>query len=516
MTPEVVSLGRRGERTLELLVGSATWVLMSAPLWAAFLIPEQWLYLFTAFSLYWLYRSLSGALFALVAWRRISVADAAQWLAAVKRQDGWRSIRHLVVFPSYNEPLEVLRESLRHVAAQDFPTKRVYVLLALEARDPSAAEKARSLRAQFEGAFADILVTYHPEAPGEPHGKASNLAYAIPAAREKLERAGWRELNRVLVTICDADSRLHPKYLSALSYSYLADPQRDFCLYQPAMLLHANSGRIPFFLRPVNGLHSVVQVSRMPSPHKLITQSTYSLSLAACHEIDYWDAHVVPEDSHTFFKMFFKWGTKTRVHPIYLPVLADAAEGLTWWRTVASHYRQARRWSWGVSDVPFVVAHALRARHIPLWERLWRAWYYTKEHVLWPSHWFLLTGGLSLIPSLAPQVAAGTAFREMLTLSSSAIAVSAASLLALLWIDTHLSAVHAPEPQGLDRWLGVIAWAAVPLVGFVVVILPAVEAHTRLLLGRGLRFEVTEKRAPAEGMRAHLGRLLNRADHWAA
>ena len=50
------------------------------------------------------------------------------------------------------------------------------------------------------------------------------------------------------------------------------------------------------------------------------------------------------------------------MHPIYLPVLADAAEGATPWGTVVAHYQQIRRWAWGASDVPYVGARPGRER----------------------------------------------------------------------------------------------------------------------------------------------------------
>lgn len=484
---------QRASRVLEVLTGAATWTIITAPLWAALLFPGQWLYLFALFALYWLYRSSSLAIYGLLAYRRLRSGESRDWLGECKRLPGWDSIHHLVVFPSCGEPVEVLEESLRHVADQDYPTERVSVLVAFEERDPAALEKAMRLRSRFGSQFADLWVTLHPEVPDEPAGKGSNLAFAIPRARQLMLERGHLDLSKVLVTICDADSRLHSGYLGALTHSYLTDPNGRFCLYQPAVLFHANTERIPFYVRVVDGLYSVLQLARLMARYKLVTQSTYSLALSACHAIGYWDPEVIPEDSHMFFKMFFTWGERTRVKPIFLPVLADAAEGRTWWRAVVSHYRQARRWSWGVSDVPYVLLHAVSRRHIPLLPRILRSAHYVKEHVLWPCHWFLLVGGLHLVPHLTPNLDGASAVDWLSTVASTAFTASAPFLLVLLWLDHRLSNGRFRGLPAWEQWVYPVTWVLLPFLCLVLMVLPAVEAHTRLLLGRRLIYNVTEK-----------------------
>jgi len=88
------------QRALELLTGALTWGLITAPVWGAVLAPAKWAWLATAFSLYWLYKSMS--------------------------------VHHLIVFPCYTEPLSVLADSLQHLVEQDYPRDRISVLLAFE------------------------------------------------------------------------------------------------------------------------------------------------------------------------------------------------------------------------------------------------------------------------------------------------------------------------------------------------------------------------------------------------
>jgi hypothetical protein len=54
------------------------------------------------------------------------------------------------------------------------------------------------------------------------------------------------------------------------------------------------------------------------------------------------------------------------------------------------------------------------------------------------------------------------------------------------------------EPQSWsDRAANLVVWLFIPVVGLVLTTLPALDAHTRLLLGKYLHYQVTEK-LPAE------------------
>ncbi|HZU05810.1 MAG TPA: glycosyltransferase family 2 protein [Chloroflexota bacterium] len=481
-------------RALELLTGAVTWAVITAPIWGAILAPAKWALFATAFSLYWLYKSMSVAVAATLAYCRLRTEQARDWLAAVRSCPGWRTVHHLVVFPSYNEPVGVLAESLTHLVQQDYPHDRISVVLAFEEREAGAGAKARELEQAFAGCFAHLWTTFHPDRPGEVAGKSSNLAYAVRWARRALAADPRVRLDRVLVTVCDSDARLDARYLSALTYRYLTERDPQYVFYQPAVLFHANIQRLPFPLRVLNSMYSVLHLSRMPLSFRLITQSNYSLSLELCHRVGYWDVDVIPEDSHMFFKALFRCGERVRVVPLFIPVWSDAAEGACWWRTVLSHYRQARRWAWGVSDIPYLIWQIVRRGRRRLVPRYIHVVHYTHEHLLWPSHWFLLLGSFNLLSYLAPAFAASENGQELAGLATAAYTACLPSLFLLIWLNWQLRP-SASRPSLGEVLAFLASWACLPLVSFVLVALPAVDAHSRLLLGRYLRYQVTEKQA---------------------
>jgi hypothetical protein len=375
----------------------------------------------------------------------------------------------------------------------------VAVVLAFEDRDPGARDCARRLIDQFEGRFAALWATYHPDRAGEVRGKSSNLAYSARWARHALEHELGLAPRDVIVTVCDADSRLHAKYLSALTYSYLAEPARGYRIWQPALMFYSNIWRLPPAARISAGLYSVWQLSRLVARYKLVTQSTYSLGLATCDRIGYWDTDVIPEDSRMFFKLFFALGHEQEVEvaPIFLPVLADAAEGVGVWATLANHYRQTRRWDWGASDIPYVVQRAARLTAVPLWARVRRTAFFVDEHLAWPSHWFLLTIGANVVAYLAGDAWAGSTLARITTFSGWLLTACLPALALVAWLDHQLRPARPTPAPWWDTAANLASWVMLPAIGLLLTALPAVEAHTRLLLGRYLHYQVTEK-LPAE------------------
>lgn len=487
------------QRALEVLIGTLTWVLLTAPIWGAAFAPTQLVVFLLVFNVYWLYKSASMSISALVGFRRLREGQRLDWTAACRGMPGWQRIQHLVVIPTYREPSEILEVMLEHLAAQEFPRGNIWVVLAFEERDVGARDRARRLFEQFEGQFAGLWATYHPDREGEVRGKSSNLAYASRQAKRRLVDELGYNVDDVVVTVCDADSRLHHRYLSALSFHFLAEQDRLYRIWQPALIFYANIWRIPAVARISAGLYSVWQLSRLVARYKLVTQSTYSLALATCERLGYWDVDVIPEDSRMFFKLFFTLGheAEVRVEPIFLPVLADAAEGAGFWKTLANHYRQTRRWAWGASDIPYVVRRALSARAVPSGSRLRRVAYYVEEHIAWPTHWFLLTIGANAIALLSPAYTHTPATTAMIAASSWILMACTPCLAVVALIDRRLRPRRPRPAHWREEVADLLVWLLIPIVGLVLTALPAVDAHTRLLLGRYLHYQVTEK-LPAE------------------
>lgn len=172
----------------------------------------------------------------------------------------------------------------------------------------------------------------------------------------------------------------------------------------------------------------------------------------------------------------------------------DAVNAGTWWKTVVNVYRQKRRWAWGVENFPIVMRAFLKARTIPLRRRIRHAFKLFEAHVAWATWAFLLT-----VISWLPVFFAGREFSSSVLYYSGpriTAVIFHLSVLALL-ITIVLSLCLLPRHPGKYRLLHRVGhaceWLCVPLVATLLSALPALDAQTRLMLGRYMEFWVTDK-----------------------
>src|SRR5437660_10768641 len=494
MTRAIAGLNPVPRRILEVVPPALAWVTLTSPAWASILAPKLLGFFLVAFSGYWLWRSCEFTIGLLIGIRRLHATQRRDWLALGNRVAGFENLHHLVLVPTYMESDEVLPQALLHLAVQTLPRERIGVVLAFEERDPHASARAARLSQRFADCFGHWLITVHPELPGEVKGKSANLAWAARRAEVELIASRHLDPRSLLVTVCDADSRLDPQYLAALGHQVLTHPDGRLHIYQPAILFYANYARLALPLRAVSSVFSLYSLARLAATHRLVPQSTYSLSWWAARRVGFWDVDVVPEDSHMFFKVWLQLGKRVRTRAIHLPVYADAAEGVDLWKSASSTYQQIRRWAWGVSDVPYLTLRTLRAQHIPWHLRLARLGWYIEEHLVWPSHWFLLTLGGLLPPLLNQAYYAHTTLGVWQTMVfSTLLGLCLPSLVLAVLADVWLK---WRSGDGANVWTllsGVIGFPLLPLTGLAMVAIPALDAHTRLLFGRSLAYQVTEK-----------------------
>ncbi|MBV9324633.1 MAG: glycosyltransferase family 2 protein [Chloroflexi bacterium] len=493
MTSSITLPRLSARRVLEILPTAAVWLIITAPVWAAILAPEALGFGLIVFSIYWLWKSLGFASGVVIGFWRLHHAQKHDWLADAASLPGYDSLHHLVILPTYGESEDIVADALHYLTLQDVPLDRVSVVLAFEERDPQSPARAQRLSARFGPLFHNLLITFHPDQDGEVRGKSANLTWAARRVQAQLIDTGILDPEHLIVTVCDADSRLHHRYLGALGCEVLSKPDGFLHIFQPAILFYANHWRLIAPLRALNSIYSLWELARMVPTHRLVTQSTYSLSWMAVASVGYWDVDVIPEDSHMCFKVLFHFGQRVKVRPIFLPVYADAAEGATLRRTLENQYQQILRWAWGVSDIPYVTFGALRARDMPWHRRAMRVVWYVEEHLMWPSHWFLLTLG-GLVPRLInPAYAHSQIGLWQSSLVSAILGLCLPCLILVILIDWRLRPQHPDGEDAIDVLIGWASFALLPVVGLVLCALPALDAHTRLLFGRRLEYHVTEK-----------------------
>lgn len=481
-------------RALEILPGFVSWNLILLPYWGILVFPNFVAYFILFFNIYWFYQSFQVGVSAIISHTRIQAAKLYDWMSDVKGFPDWRKLEHVIIIPTYKEPVHVLERTINSLAAQEFPTKQINVVLAMEAREDEKQreEKATHLRKVFENKFKNLFFTSHPIVTGEIVGKASNERYAAIWFKKNYIDKNKLDIDYFTVTSCDADHTYHPKHFAALAFKFLDNPNRYKTFWQPAYMFYNNIWRVPAITRAQYSIMSIINLSQQSRKDRLINTANYALSFKLLHQVDYWDPDKIPEDWGIFFKAFYNAGGKVEVEPIYLPLLADAPQSTTTWRTLKSQYSQIQRWAWGVSDDVWIIKNYLIS-DVPFWDKTTRLKTVLWTHFLWPVNWFIITVGLTLPSLLNPAFARTALGYTVPKLSSFVLTLALVFLVVMLTIDY----LHKPaRPKDFPLWRAILTpleFLLMPVAGFFFGALPGLDAHTRLMLGKYIEYKVTEK-----------------------
>ncbi len=480
------------KRALEILPGLISWTLILFPLWGSFFIPYTLAYFILFFDVYWFYKSFSLVITAFIASQKIKEAERKNWLKIAKESPGFEKVSHIVVIPNYKENVDKLRETVKSLANQSFPTKRIYVVLAMEEREKTAKEKADILIKEFKPTFGDIFASFHPDVFGEVKGKSSNEAFGGKLAYKKLVTGGKIDLDFTTISSVDADSIFDKQYYSYLSAQFLKDEKRHNKFWQSANVNYNNFWSVPAPVRIISFFGSLWRTGLLVQGDRLISNSTYSLSFKLLHEIGYWDTDVIPEDYRIFFKAFYKKSGNIWMSPIFLKTSMDAPLSSSYMNSLKNKYHQERRWSWGVSDDGLFLKWWLTVPNVPFFRKTIMIYNVLVDHLLWPVQWFIITIAANIMPFVNPVFSRTTLGYNLPKLAGLILTLCLFATFSMIIIDFR-NRPKAAAPTKTKQLLFPLEFLLLPIVGFFLSALPALISHTQLMLGKRLEYKVTEK-----------------------
>ena len=162
-------------------------------------------------------------------------------------------------------------------------------------------------------------------------------------------------------------------------------------------------------------------------------------------------------------------------------------------KTLMNRYDQERRWAWGVTDVAYFWKEMFVSPHIHPMVKVRKLWSLAENHLLWPVSFFVLTVS-GWIPPLVNPVFKRTVMGFLLPQLSGFILTLATSMLILyIYLDIKLRSKLKVQTKLINVPFLLIQWYLLPIVSFALSALPALDAHTRLLIGKKLTYKVTEK-----------------------
>ncbi len=483
------------QRALEILPGFFSWSLILFPIWGSFLVPVWVAYYVIIFAVYWLYRSIILAALSIAAHFRIKASSNFDWVTDLKNQfpQQWNSIHHIIVIPTYKEPIHILRRTLTALSQQSYPLVNIHIMLSFEEREgEKAQEKGKLLKKEFSDLFGNVWDTYHPDIENEVKGKSSNTSWGAKIAKQKLIDEQKIDINQVTITSEDADAKFHEHYFSYLSYEFLKDPKPYNKVWQGAVMFYNNIWQVPAPIRVLASSYSVIQMYILMRKDRLINFSTYSTSLKHADSIGYWDTDVIPEDYRFFFKSYFEKKGDFEVNPIFLPIYCDAAQADGFMNTLKNQYEQLKRWAWGVSDDAYIIRQYVLSE-APFWDKSMRVLKVIEDHFLWPVNWFAITVSASLPPLLNKNFNRTMLGKTLPQVTSMLLTFALLSMIVVIIIDALNRPPRPKEKTFLSILLQPLEFLLVPVIGLFFSALPGIDAHTRLMLGKYIEYKVTTK-----------------------
>lgn len=407
----------------------------------------------------------------------------------------WKQLRHIVIIPHWKEPLSVLEDTLRRLKNLNYPTKKISIVLAAEARDPEGIEKSHFLKDKYVEYFENIWITEHEMQEGDLIGKSSNMAFASKELNRLVNELNW-DPKLVTITSCDADSQLPSDYFANLTYYYIFDPDSIYKFYTGAVQLYANIWRLPFFARVKNSMSTIYNVGRLIRTDKLVPFSTYTTSFWLIKEIGFWSPDIVPEDFHTFCKALFKFPAKVATVPLFQKIMSDAAEGEGSIDTIKNNYFQERRWSWGISDDGWIIKNMIKSflTGKATFRSLYISGHIVFDHISGVGLALLVSLGGNIPLLINPRFANTVVGFNLPIVSSFIIQITLMFFVLMIIVDSLMKPTIPGKMTFRRRVLLILEWIVQPITSIFMVTIPGFEAHTRLLFGKYLEYYLTKKK----------------------
>lgn len=534
-------------RMWEIIPGLVSWFVLISPILFSLVWPIGVAYFIIAFDLLWLLKSIRMSFGMVEGYQLVKKSEKIDWLARLKELEDIESsyqnklkllqksskpkffglignnkkhsearlefdrieqvyehkatlikpsdIYHVIITAVYNESIDVLRPSLEAILKSQYDPKKIIFVLAYEQRGgEQTAKNARILEREFSSKFGGYLSICHPgDIKGELQGKGANITYAGRVVKDYLEERSI-EPERAIVTTLDSDHRPDPKYLPYLTYEYCINPSRTHFSYQPMAMFFNNIWDAPAPMRVIATGNSFWLLMESVRHYRLRNFAAHAQSMQTLLDTDFWSVTTIVEDGHQYWRTFYAYDGDHLVEPLYIPIYQDAVLADNYRKTFLNQYKQLRRWAYGASDIPFVVTNNLKNHKISFFKKWIQFFRLFEGHLSWATAPLILT-----FAAWAPLVLNSEFTRQVLAhqlpvftsriLTVALVGQFVTILLSLLMLPPRPKHYHKAKFVFM-----ILQWFLVPFTSILFGSTAALDAQTRLLLGKYPKaFDVTEK-----------------------
>lgn len=493
---ELTGNDRKIYRLLEILPGFLSFGTLILLLILSYLKPAWVAYFIIAFDVYWLLLVIYLGILLFAAYLEMKKKKVIDWRVECQKLS-WQNIYHLVIFPIYNESLEIIKPSFLGLLNDGYPADKMIVVLAVEARGGDAVlANAKVIEKEYGSKFKKFLITIHPDnIVGEIKGKGSNQAWAAKEVKEKIIDKDGYNYDNILVSIFDIDTIVFPGYFFCLTHKFLTVNNPYRASYQPIPVYHNNIWQSHFFAQVAAASNTFWQMMQQIRQEKLATYSSHSMTWKALVDVNFWSTNMVSEDSRIFWHCFCYYQGDYRVEPLYFPVSMDVCMDENIWQTMKNLYRQQRRWGWGVENVPYLIFNVIKNRKkLPMKKMISRILVQLYGFHSWATN-ALIIGAIGWMP----MILGGDKFNSMVL--SSNLPVVTRILMTIAMVGLVFSAIIStlllpkrPQNYGFGKSIVMfLQWLILPFSIIIFGSIPCLEAQARLMFGKYMGFWVTPK-----------------------
>lgn len=521
----------RLERLFEIIPGFTSWSFLFGLVLLSFWKPVAAAYIIIGYDLLWLIKSVGMSRRMIGGFRRVNSYQKYDWkrwldqldmlgsskqaedFEPTNKEERWfkelfdkyhkehnqilkpKDVYNAVIIATYNESIDILEPTVKSVLESNYDPKHTILFIAYEERGgEDIKDNANALVAKYGKHFYHSEAVMHPaDIPGEVIGKGGNITFAGRRLEQFVKDKNIPSDN-VIVTTLDSDNRPHPNYLAYLTFVYCVIEDRKYKSFQPVPMFLNNIWDAPAPMRLIAVGNSFWMLIQSMRPHLMRNFSAHAQPLSALIDTDFWSVRTIVEDGHQYWRTYFRYDGRHDTLPLFVPVYQDAVLAETYIRTFKAQFIQLRRWSWGVTDISYVVYNSIKNKKIAFWDKINKIFRLFEGHFSWATAPIILAfaGWLPLL--LNPESDRSIIAHQLPIIASRIQTIAALGILISITL-TLLSLPPRPPHQRKSRSLGMIfQWVLIPVVGIFFGSAAALTSQTRLMFGWYLgKFDITEK-----------------------
>jgi hypothetical protein len=516
-------------RFFEVLPGALSWTIMLSMIPFAYFKPEAYSYFIVFYILSWVIRAFLMTMKIYLGYKLLKAIDNVGRDSGQNRSRIDRKINnvylnllsrnrstiaakdiinedqiyHIVVIPVYNESYNVLKSTVQYLARSKYNHKdKTIIIVTYEARTgPLVEGSMKKIERNFSASFLALILNKHELLPGEVPGKGANISSCKDLI---LEYCDDNNINHkhVLVTTLDADNRVSPNYFIAMDRVYCSTKSPEKTSLQPVAMYTNNIWSVPALSRLQAVNNTMWSLSQAVKPRVMRNFSSHTQSLESLVSTNFWSKRTIVEDGHQYWRSLTVFAGEYRVLPVYTTMGQDAVETDLYFDIFKAQFAQLRRWSYGVSDIPYVLTRTIPSvaqnnparlpRTMALLLRLF------DTHINWATNSFMIL----LAPMLPAMMNVSIRYDSLSNRLPFIISnIQSLALLSLALIIVFNFIILPRNPEGVSagfskRLFILLQWSISPIVGIIYGSGASLYSQTRLMLGMYYeKFEVTNKRS---------------------